>query len=491
MRTIPLLPLAAVATAVLFFFGTGLHPVWMLTWLAPLPVLLACPWVSRRGAFLAAAIAWFVGSLNVWHYLLSNFAPLPLAFVFSAVPACLFGADVLLFRTFVLRGALWKAALVFPAFWVALEYLNNVSSPNATFSNLAYNQMNFLPILQIASLTGIWGISFCVCLLPAVVAAALDARAPAAKRRALASGAAVVLAAVIGFGLWRLNSTPAPVATVRVGLTATGIGTTFPHNDGAALPLFTKYADEAASLARQGARLIILPEKIGVVSDAATPQVDSLFASAATETQASILVGLDRGAAACRWNEARLYAPDRGLIAVYDKHHMVPVLENADRPGTSITVLSDHPGTWGIQICKDLDFPALSRQYGARRIGLLLAPSWDFTQDAWLHGRMAVLRGVESGFTIVRSAKQGLLTVSDDRGRILAERDASSQQLGSLVATAPIRHSDTLYQHCGDWFAWLSAALAIFLVIDTLTRRGSPSATVSFPTAPPARFPLC
>jgi apolipoprotein N-acyltransferase len=50
----------------------------------------------------------------------------------------------------------------------------------------------------------------------------------------------------------------------------------------------------------------------------------------------------------------------------------------------------------------------------------VLVPAWDFTLDGWLHDRMAVMRGVESGFTVVRAAKQALLTVSHDRGRILA-----------------------------------------------------------------------
>jgi apolipoprotein N-acyltransferase len=124
-----------------------------------------------------------------------------------------------------------------------------------------------------------------------------------------------------------------------------------------------------------------------------------------------------------------------------------------------------------MQICKDMDFPALSRQYGARGVGLLLVPAWDFTLDGWLHGRMAVLRGVESGFTIVRAAKQGVLTVSDDRGRILAQQDAATVPFASLVATAPIRHDSTLYVRWGDWFAWLNAAGLVTLLFSRARKR--------------------
>ena len=111
-----------------------------------------------------------------------------------------------------------------------------------------------------------------------------------------------------------------------------------------------------------------------------------------------------------------------------------------------------------MEICKDMDFPGLSREYGRKGVALLLVPAWDFTLDGWLHGRMAVLRGVENGFTIVRSAKQGLLTVSDDRGRILAQQDAAYVSSGTLLTTAPVRHDETFYSRWGDWFAWLNVA---------------------------------
>jgi apolipoprotein N-acyltransferase len=450
---------AVAATAALLFWGTGLHPLWYLTWFAPLPVLLIAPRLGGWSAFLIAALAWFVGSLNMWYYLLTNFATLPLVLIFSLVPACLFGLSVVLFRMFLRRGDLWTAALFFPAFWVALEYLNNVTSPNGTFPNMGYTQMDCLPVLQLASLTGIWGIGFCLFLLPAAIAVADSGQGRAVERRRLAGAVALMLAAVVGYGYWRLVATPVPESSVKVGLMATGVGTTFPRTDSAALELFRDYADKSATLAAEGAQNIILPEKIAVVSDSAASQVDAIFTAASARTHAAYLVGLDRGTVSKRFNEARLYSSDS--VAIYDKHHMVPVLENVDQPGTNIAVI----GKTGIEICKDLDFPALSRQYGAKGVGLLLVPAWDFTLDGWLHGRMAIMRGVESGFTIVRAAKQGFLTVSDDRGRILAQREDATVPLASLVATAPVHHDDTLYLLWGDWFAWLDIAGVLALLV--------------------------
>ncbi len=464
-KTFLLAAAVVVVTSAALFWGTGLHPRWWLAWLAPLPVLFISPRVARGRAFWMAAVAWFLGSLNMWLYFLTAISiPIPLLLLFSAVPSCFFGLAVLLFRRFLVRGDLWKAALSFPAFWVTFEYLSNVSSPHGTFPNLGYTQMDFLPVLQVTSVAGIWGITFCLFLLPATIAAVLNQPGTVPQKRRLATAASVFLVLVVGWGSWRVMWTPAPEHSVRVGLMATGVDTTFPHDDATALRLLQDYSGKAASLAALGAQVIVLPEKIALVSDQGIGQVDALFAATSARAKASIVVGLDRGTLTKRFNEARLHSPQGTLVAIYDKHHMVPQFEDADQPGTTITVFDQPSGVWGIQICKDMDFPGLSRQYGAKGVGLLLVPAWDFTLDGWLHGRMAVLRGVESGFTIVRAAKQGVLTVSDDRGRILAEQDAATVPFASLVATAPVRHDNTLYVRWGDWFAWLNAAGLVALL---------------------------
>ncbi|MGH9694361.1 MAG: nitrilase-related carbon-nitrogen hydrolase, partial [Bryobacteraceae bacterium] len=125
-----------------------------------------------------------------------------------------------------------------------------------------------------------------------------------------------------------------------------------------------------------------------------------------------------------------------------------------------------------IEICKDMDFPRLSREYGSEGVGLLLVPAWDFRIDDWLHGRMAILRGVESGFTIARTAKQGLMTVSDNRGRVSAQQSSGAAPFSVLIATAPVSHAGTLYARWGDWFAWLDIAALIALSLMRGARAG-------------------
>ena len=88
-----------------------------------------------------------------------------------------FGFGVLFTRSFLRRGSLFLAALAFPVYWVTYEYLTAMASPHSTWGNLAYTQMDFLPLIQIASVTGLWGISFVVFLF------AGDSCSPLKRRR--------------------------------------------------------------------------------------------------------------------------------------------------------------------------------------------------------------------------------------------------------------------------------------------------------------------
>src|SRR6185437_9996870 len=160
-RAIAFAACALLASAILLFFGTGLQPIWWLTWFAPLLVLLIADRVRALWAFVIAAIASFLGGLNMWHYLHGVFgAPISAMLAFLLVPACVFGLAILAFRYFIRRDSLWRASFTVPAIWVAYEYLNAVTSPHSTFGNVAYSQMDCLPVLQVASITGVWGIGF-------------------------------------------------------------------------------------------------------------------------------------------------------------------------------------------------------------------------------------------------------------------------------------------------------------------------------------------
>ena len=446
--------IAALVSAALCWFGTGLHPLWFLTWLAPLPAL----WYARTASWWAAALvafaAWFAGGFNMWAYAHGLIGlPAPAFLSFLAIPSFAFALVVLAWRREMRAGRAWRAVLLAPLIWVTFEYLQTITSPHATFGSLAYTQMDCLPVVQVASLTGIYGIGFLVLLVPSALATR--------RWRGMAAVAGVIAAAV-GFGAWRLQSGKGN--DVRVALIASDAPRDhWAQNEQEAMAILGRYAAQVQ--AAPPAQIAVLPEDIGPVPNTALGQARALLSDAARRAGVELVAGLRVGQTPPMLNEALVFAPDGTLEVAYEKHHLIPGIEDGIVVGSQIVTMPGRLGLQGVQICKDLDFPALSREYGRRGIGLLLVPAWDFNADGWLHGRMAVLRGVENGFAVARSARNGLLTLSTSRGIVTLERATSNN--GFVVAEGTIgeHHTGTLYTKAGDWFAWVSIAALVGLLV--------------------------
>jgi apolipoprotein N-acyltransferase len=282
-----------------------------------------------------------------------------------------------------------------------------------------------------------------------------------------------VIVLALAFGAVRLASPPPPGQEVRVGLVASDL----PANRGVASPgadaehLFRDYAAAAAELAAQGAQAIVIPENLGVVVGPNAASTDAVFQPLADKTHATIVVGVGYVAAPLSYNEARVYAPALP-VQLYAKHHLLPPFELKFTPGTTRLTMQEPKGVWGVAICKDMDFTQLSRQYGETGAGLMLVPAWDFVLDRFQHGHMAVMRGVESGFGLARAARGGYLTVTDNRGRVIAETRSNSAPFATLIADVPAVHDTTLYLLFGDWFAWVALAVLGLTLLRLIALRG-------------------
>jgi apolipoprotein N-acyltransferase len=193
------------------------------------------------------------------------------------------------------------------------------------------------------------------------------------------------------------------------------------------------------------------------------------FARLASEHDLTLDVGIDLvGVPHTQRNMSMVFQPGLTSPATYTKHHLLPGLDPSI-PGKAYRMLDGMPRI-GLAICKDMDFHDIGRAYSSRGAQLLLVPADDFTMDGWMHSRMAIMRGVESGFAIARAARKGRLTLSDDRGRVLAEASSEGRD-AELVGDLPLRTTRTLYARWGDWFAWLDLALLAALLFVARPRR--------------------
>lgn len=460
-------PLALVASAVCWWFASSLCPLWWAAWLAPLPLLLIAPRMRARVAARTTFVAWTLGGLSQWHYL-HDVIRLPLLVVVSAIllPAVLMLPVVLLFRALVRRGRTLAAMLSVPLAATSLGWLAAITSPHGTFGNIAYSQMDALPAIQIAALTGLWGVGFVVWLLPSMLAAA---GAPMARGRvaALATGT-TILALSLAYGAWRLHD-ETPTQNMRVGLVSVGQaqGAQVDLDMPSGQQVLADYVEAFDQLAADGAQVVVAPESALLVRSHAIPELATL----ATQRGVRVLIGVeDHSDPRIKHNAALVFMPGHEVPVAYYKQHLIPGFEDRYTSGSANLVLQGMPRI-GVAICKDLDFTETGRAQGELGTQLLLVPAWDFDDDAWLHGRMAILRGVESGFAMARSARDGQLTLSDNRGRVLAQASSvKTSTTTTLLGDLPLRATHTLYTRIGDAFAWLCTLIAAGLALSLLRK---------------------
>jgi apolipoprotein N-acyltransferase len=216
----------------------------------------------------------------------------------------------------------------------------------------------------------------------------------------------------------------------------------------------------------------VFDEKAARLPMTSRDSVSVELVGAARETRVRIIAGFDQMGAQRR-NVALTIGED-GRIATYTKRHHIPGLESFYTVGNGPGLLDAGEA---VTICKDMDFQATLRgdAAAAARAGslrLVLVPALDFDADDWLHARMAVLRGVEGGYAIVRAAANGLVTVSDSRGRLLGVRRSGKQTYESVVVDVPLGPGATTYVRLGDLFAWLAGLTGLALVAWSAAARG-------------------
>jgi apolipoprotein N-acyltransferase len=453
---------AALISGALLAQAYSLNPFWPLAWLAPIPLLIAAIGASRLGAFAYGAMAGIVSMALMVSYFMELGGIVPVL-VITLTRAIIWGAVA-----YAVRGAAqllptWAAVFVFPSLMAGIETLTAALSPHGSAGALAYSQMNFLPVIQIASLGGAPAITLIVTLFASAVAILLTKRALIA-----AALPTLIIAGAYLFGVARIPAVEPEVPSgPRREVSATLIaGDQF---DGVPMEwraVWNAYTPQIERAADANRRIIILPEKIAHIPPDERGVAIEQLAEIARRRNVLIIAGVDDETEQGRFNRAFVFTPENWQS--YDKRHMVPGFESHFDLGTAPLIFEHENVRYGVAICKDMDFPALGREYAG--VDVMLVPAWDFTNDAWLHSRMGILRGVESGYAIARSARNGVLTVSDAYGRVTEEAPSGPQTAYDVTipTTGP---GPTLYARIGDAFGWSMLALAGLLAGWTILRR--------------------
>lgn len=369
------------------------------------------------------------------------------------------------------------ATLVFPMLCVAMEFALARLTPNASWGSTAYTQYGNLELMQLASVTGIWGITFLVAWFASTVNWAWDLGFEWLAVRIGVLLYAAVFGGIMLAGSARLALTPTDGRSIRVAaisypkeLFARGEVTRITEGRIGPAAVGEKvtrlqdwFLDSTRREARAGAKLIGWPEGNLLVFKEDEPAFIARAEQVARDEQIYLLMGMATitvGAPKPFENKTIFLGPTGDIVFTHVKSRLVAGWEaSIATPGDGSLGISDTSyGRLGNAICYEMDFPDLIRGISTAGADVLLVPANDWEAIKQVHLRMAIFRAIENGVPMLRPTSSGLSAAVDAFGRVLAITDHFSPGARVLVAQLPIGHVRTLYTLTGDFFAWLCIA---------------------------------
>lgn len=375
-------------------------------------------------------------------------------------------------------------SLLFPAVFVALDWTMAFLPVGALFSPAA-SQFPVKSVLQLASVTGIWGVSFLLSWLAPVLNNLWEDGIEKAFRPVLAYGICLSLA-VLGGGLRFAIDTPVS-PTVRIA----GVNEYHPQDYWSVTDAGTPRAsvdaigDEMAgireALFADSERAADFGAKIIFWTEGAAPLANDewdTFLSQAQDFAREHDVWLAPSVVVLRVgktkndNLALMIDPDGELVYRYEK-------TNSWYPTDSDGVIPVADTPWGRVspvICFDLDFPAFVKQAGEKDVDILLVPGYDTRAISPFHTQAGLIRGVENGCSVVRMANESTSIAADWRGNVIGWQDYFTTDDQVMVTDVPSEGRKTLYGMLGDWFAYADLVLMAVLLIGAAVRKKNPAA---------------
>ncbi|HSR29057.1 MAG TPA: nitrilase-related carbon-nitrogen hydrolase [Anaerolineae bacterium] len=468
--------------ATLTLFSSGRWPIPLAAWLGPVFMIRFMRTQKVFRGFILVWLATYVMAVIAWWGMMPSSLSLPVSLVMMAINTLTIGGlSYLADRLLAPRLKGFAATLVFPLALTALDFLAMTINPIGSFGAQAYTQYGNPALVQLLSVTGMWGITFLVNWFAPIVNWAWE-RSFDWRRiwRGLAIFAGIILLVMV-YGSARLVFSPAPAGTVRVAsLTAAQL-----HDEG---PIDLKddregfrrrtsvmrerYFEQTIREARAGAQIVLWPEGAGVGLE--EDEAVLIAHGRQVASQEGIILAMPLATIyedPNRLLENKLIVVDPAGDVVLEHYKYGANFAEGSRPGDGVLRTFKSPfGTISGVICWDADFPARVRQSGRNGTDILMVPSNDVREIDPLHTQMAVYRAIENGVSLVRQASNGLSIATDPYGRVLAAMDHFAASERVMVAQVPTQGVSTAYSVIGDLFGWLAVVGFVGIVIWAVVR---------------------
>lgn len=488
--------LLSLGTPLLLILAFPKTDVWILSWIALIPLFICLNNAEKfSDAVLKAYVSGFVFFLGTLYWFVHVTLPGMIVLVaYLAVYFAAFGAVYWWAR----RYSFIHRLFFLPSAWVILEFTRSHLMTGFGWASLGYSQYKNILMIQIADLTGVYGVTFVIVFvnywLHELVRQRVVEKKLNSEKEFVFAGLSViaVLAAVVGYGFWsQRDATPADQS--RIAVVQGNIPQELKWSKSAWPLILEKYLLLSEKAALEKPDLIIWPETAfpGFVWE--VPEDMEKLKAFVAEKNIPVLFGLVTMESKKYYNSALLLSETSEVKEQYDKMHLVPFGEFIPFGGSfpflrELIALDDFTAgkkytlfpveaslgpkvlrykRFAVLICFEDSVEDIARQFAQEGAHLFV----NITNDAWfkdtkapfMHVQSSVFRAVENRRPVVRSANTGVSCFIDSRGRV--KSSLKTFAAGHTVANVELRFDETVYTKFGDIFTLLCFGCILWIAV--------------------------
>jgi len=496
----------SLASGILLFLSFPKFSLSYCAFISLIPLFYALQGRGPREAVCAGLMTGFIFNVGLLYWITHVVVhygnlPLYLGVVVMLLLACYLSCYVALFSAGLvyLRKKGVPGVIGAPLLWTTLEFVKSHAFTGFPWENLACSQYEWITFIQIADVTGIYGITFIIVMVNYLFFDILTNKDKKTVITELITGVAL-LAIVLGYGTWRVDNVRNAMKSgvpFTISLIQGSIDQSIKWNPRYQFETLEIYRNLSMSTDADSSDLIVWPETAAPFFFQDVDFKHRVVTNIARMTGAHLLFGnpsyLRREGEFLLRNSAYLISPEGETTGRYDKVHLVPFGEYVPMsslfsfldklvegvgnfiPGKGFMPLEMDGTRIGVLICYEGIFPEIGRQYREEGASILL----NLTNDAWYgrtsapyqHMTMITFRAVENRLYVARAANTGISAIIDPVGTIVTQTELFKR--GVLTGQVACVGGSTFYSRHGDIFVYCCMIFLCAIISATVIRRKS------------------
>ncbi|MBK7131359.1 MAG: hypothetical protein IPH69_00610 [Bacteroidales bacterium] len=375
------------------------------------------------------------------------------------------------------------STMVYPASLIVIQFLLSYVEQLGTILHWTGSMFSLKPLIQLVSITGIWGPSFLVGWLASIINLLWEEKFELKKVKIPVTVFTGLFLLIVMWGSIRLAFFAPDSGTVKVGSVIVG----FEEDN-----MFYIYEDDMSETdklrekEKYRASTFKVQDELFASSEKLIPSGIRILSWASgnavvfAEDEAALINRMQNFA---RENQIYFF-PSLLVLGDYkgpDQNHVLAIRPDGQieydhykgrNPnasfyrGNMVEIINTPYGRIASPICFEMEFHRFIRQAGKKGVDILIVPGDEPARGAAnMHTEISMFRAVENGCSMLRTTLEGLTMGADYQGRVLSQLDFyKTLKNRSIITELPVKGMKTIYSWAGDWFAWICVIMLVCFV---------------------------